>query len=183
MLCWHFCFSDIFKHRLISLTNSPPTTSTSVVEPSSILRKVQNNIFLLFKPTPLHRRLIPRTIGRILFRHKFPQHGANLANFIVPHFPRIYSLIQGVGRGQLILTLAIVHHRWIWGRLVFRRRKLHLPRRKRCCSAQKSVGQKHLNDIDDDGHGGYCTSGVGLEHVSATLWPLSFRFNLAADIS
>ena len=141
MLCWHFCFSDIFKHRLISLTNSPPTTWTSVVEPPSILRKVQNNIFLLFKPTPLHRRLIPRTIGRILFRHKFPQHGANLANFIVPHFPRIYSLIQGVGRGQLILTLAIVHHRWIWGRLVFRRRKLHLPRRKRCCSAQKSVGQ------------------------------------------
>ena len=111
MLCWHLCFSDIFKHRLISLTNSPPTTWTSVVEPSSILRKVQNNIFLLFKPTPLHRRLIPRTIGRILFRHKFPQHGANLANFIVPHFPRIYSLIQSVGRGQLILTLAIVHHR------------------------------------------------------------------------
>ena len=40
-----------------------------------------------------------------------------------------------------------------------------------------------LNDIDDDGHGGYGTSGVRLEHVSATLWPLSFRFNLAADIS
>ena len=110
MLCWHFCFSDIFKHRLISLTNSPPTTSTSVVEPSSILRKVQNNIFLLLNPA-VRARLIPRTIGRILFRHKFPQHGANLANFIVPHFPRIYSLIQGVGRGQLILTLAIVHHR------------------------------------------------------------------------
>ena len=119
MLCWHFCFSDIFKHRLISLTNSPPTTSTSVVQPSSILRKVQNNIFLLFKPTPLLRRLIPRTIGRILFRHKFPLHGANLANFIVSHFPRIYSLIQDVGRGQIILTLAIVPRlqslrRWIW---------------------------------------------------------------------
>ena len=26
-----------------------------------------------------------------------------------------------------------------------------------------------LNDIDDDGHGGYGTSGVRLEHVSATL--------------
>ena len=95
---------------LISLTNSP-NIGLLLLNLLLILRKVQNNIFLLLNLALQAARLIPRTIGRILFRHKFPLHGANLANFIVSHFPRIYSLIQDVGRGQIILTLAIVHHR------------------------------------------------------------------------
>ena len=50
-------------------------------------------------PSPFSASLPPWTIGRILFQHKFPGHaGANLANFIVSHFRRIYSLIHHPGR-------------------------------------------------------------------------------------
>ena len=73
-----------------------------VGEPTSLILGQFKTIFSSsFKtpPSPFSASLPPWTIGRILFQHKFPGHaGANLANFIVSHFLRIYSLIHHPGR-------------------------------------------------------------------------------------